>query len=114
MRLIKFILPIIILLLNSVAYGNVPIIIIRFNEPEINIKQPIGQVVRASQAVKPNVFFDIVSVTPIGQNYLHESTNTVTMVENAIRSFGVPANKIRVSQQKSPNISFKEAHIFVR
>lgn len=120
MRIIKLITLILTFFIQNIAYNNIayssnlPVMIIRFNTPEIDIKEPIRKVVMASKAVKPNVFFDIVSVSPPQQNYLHSQTNTTKMVESYVRSFGVAANKIRTSYQKSPDINFKETHIFVR
>lgn len=95
--------------------------IIRFdhNVP-VNYERSLQKMVKAAIHVKPETFFDIVSVVPhttnASQNISSDNWaqgNTTTVIEQ-LKASGVHSDNIRVTYQPSNNSIRNEVHIFVR
>lgn len=106
---------------SSAAMPNKAAMVIRFDhKAPVNYERSLQKIIQAATRVKPETFFDIVSVVPrTGKtsndqsynNWAHNNTNTLI---DKIKAYGINKDNIRVTYQPSGNTSLNEVHIFVR
>ena len=124
MKILKTILVIFMMVCSNSAYSSEkPIMIVRFNKDRVDFTSALSSVVEMAVQKKTNVFFDIVSLSPIIRKskafnrlkeFNNESKRKIGKIESQLISLGISQDKIRTSYQKSPNLKYQEVHIFVR
>lgn len=95
-----------------------PLLILRFNKPGVQYKQPLKQVVERVLEAKPDANFELLSLVPV---YIERTKNTksrqvaehnASKIAAAIESSNVEANHIRIRYQESKTVPMNEVHIF--
>ena len=95
--------------------------VIRFDRTvPVTYERSLQKVVQASKQLKPETFFDIISVVPQTGNTSADAATTNWATENAakitqqIMSYGISQDRIRVAYQPDKSTALNEVHIFVR
>jgi hypothetical protein len=110
-----------ILLVANIAFAaQKPVMVIRFNQSVVSYENHLNKITSKALEIKPDVFFDVVTVVPQTNNnrkdeeikqQAEELTKTVL---EKIAQNGVDGNNIRITYQDSPSAANNEIHIFVR
>lgn len=100
---------------NSEVVALEPVMIIRFNQPQIDFANQLAEVVQRAIQMKPNVKFDLIQyVPPHAQNETailkqHSDAVVMTMFQN-----GLNPQQLRFMQMVSADVPTDEIYIFVQ
>lgn len=100
--------------------GDRPLVVIRFDQPDVEYEQPLYTAVSRALERKPSATFTIQAVAPNAGSAADVAVNTNTSrqnAENVLRSLtnmGLPADRVSLSAVMSPDIQSNEVRIFVR
>jgi len=103
----------------GIASGR-PLVVIRFDRPNVNYEQALYQATSKALEVRPNAAFDVVGVAPSGgtpaQNALNGdiARTNADRVVRSLTSMGLPPDRISASQSNDPGIQANEVRIYVR
>lgn len=106
---------------SSAGVPSTPLMVLRFNQSHLYYEDALTKAIRASEATKQGVLYDLVSVLPDISSLSSEqqmkivsrSSNNMRNVAGLMQQLGVPAERIRISDQKSP-VKSQEIHLFVQ
>jgi len=97
-----------------------PLVVIRFDRPNVNYEQALYQAASKALEVRPNAAFDVVGVAPSGGTPAQVALNgdiARTNADRVVRSLlgmGLPADRVSTSQSTDAGIQANEVRIFVR
>ncbi len=97
-----------------------PLVIIRFDRPNVDYEQALYTAVRRALDRRPDAEFDLVAVTPSsgspGQVALHSDAakRNAQSVLRSLTSMGLPATRVTLSATTSANVQSNEVQIYVR
>jgi hypothetical protein len=94
--------------------SNDPIAIIHFKAKTDDYIPSFINIVKQAQAIKPAVFFDIVTLLPEKMQDSPDANNQSDRIKYLIQQQGIAIDRIRVSIQYSPLVSYEEVHVFAR
>jgi len=100
--------------------GERPLVVIRFDRPDIPYQQALYNAVSRALERKPNASFDLVAVSPKRGSAARAALNSTQTKRNAeavlrtLADMGLPANRVKLSAMSSPDVESNEVHIFVR
>lgn len=100
--------------------GDRPLVVIRFDQPNVEYEQPLYTAVSRALERKPSATFTIQAVAPNAGSAAQVAVNTNTSrqnAENVLRSLtnmGLPADRVSLAATMSPDIQSNEVRIFVR
>jgi hypothetical protein len=95
------------------AAEEVPLIVIRFNQPKVPFDKHLPMLVERARTVKPNVSFYLVNYVPPNAPQMDERPKEVTDVGNALVRLGVPKENIRYDRIYA-NVRTSEVHVFLQ
>ena len=102
------------------AVGERPLVVIRFDRPNIQYQQPLYNAVSRALERKPDASFDLVAVSPKRGSPAQaalSSTQSKRNAESVLRSLadmGLPANRVKLSSRSSQDVEANEVRIYVR
>ena len=98
-----------------VASGK-PLFTVKFNRDNVNYEDGLEQVVSSAMDRKPNVFFDVVAISPMNGSTASKNMaqKKATAIFQDMINMGVSAEKISISSRSSAEASSAEVQIFVR
>jgi len=97
-----------------------PLVVIRFDRPNVNYEQALYQATRKALEVRPNAAFDVVGVAPSSGTAAQVALNgdiARTNADRVVRSLlgmGLPADRVSSGQSNDPGIQSGEVRIYVR
>jgi hypothetical protein len=97
-----------------------PLVVIRFNQPNVDYEQALFTVVSRALERRPNAAFDLVAVAPSVGSAAQVSLATGKSRRNAegvlrsLTNMGLPADRITLSATNSPSAQVNEVHVYVR
>jgi len=97
-----------------------PLVVIRFDRPNVNYEQALYQAASKALEVRPNAAFDVVGVSPSGGTPAQTALNgdiARTNADRVVRSLlgmGLPADRVNAGQSNDPSIQASEVRIYVR
>ena len=97
-----------------------PLVVIRFNQKDVNYEQPLYNAVSRALDRRPKAAFDVVAVAPQSDQQAQSSLNRAKVrryAERVLRSLnemGLPPNRVRLSATTSPNVDSNQVQIYVR
>ena len=97
-----------------------PLVVIRFNQPNVDYEQALFTVVSRALERRPNAAFDLVAVAPSVGSAAQVSLATGKSRRNAegvlrsLTNMGLPADRITLSATSSPSAQVNEVHVYVR
>lgn len=100
--------------------GRQPLVIIRFDRADVPYQQALYNAVSRALERRPDARFDLVSVA-VAQGSptqsalaVNQSRRNAERVLRSLSDMGLPAARVTVSSQTSPQIAANEVHIYVR
>lgn len=97
----------------TAADQTVPIIVIRFNQPQVAFEKHLPVLVQKARAVEPNVAFYLVNYVPPNAPPMDAMPQEVSDVGNALIRLGVPPDHITYDRIYA-NVRTSEVHVFLR
>ncbi|MFA7431857.1 MAG: hypothetical protein WCZ23_17000 [Rhodospirillaceae bacterium] len=100
--------------------GQRPLVIIRFDRPNVSYEQALYQAVSRAIERRPNATFDLVAVSAAGGNVgeralgVTASRRNAEQVMRSLTEMGLPGDRIRMSGMASPTATSNEVHLYVR
>lgn len=100
--------------------GERPLVIIKFDRPNVNYQSALYTAVGRALERKPNATFDLVAVSPSSGSAAQEALNSSAAKRNAegvlrtLTDMGVPASRVQLLQETAEDADNNEVHIFVR
>ena len=100
--------------------GARPLVILRFNQPNVRYERPLASAVTRAMQAKPDVRFTLVSFVPVyGDEAVQaqladRSAGLVAEVRRQMEAVGVASGNIEVAQQRSNALTHSEIHILAR
>ena len=97
-----------------------PLVVIRFNQPNVEYEQALFTVVSRALERRPNAAFDLVAVAPSIGSAAQVSLATSKSRRNAedvlrsLTNMGLPADRITLSATSSASAQVNEVHVYVR
>ncbi|MEO5372824.1 MAG: hypothetical protein H7840_00945 [Alphaproteobacteria bacterium] len=97
-----------------------PLVVIRFDRPNVAYEQALYQAVGKALERKPGATFDLVAVTPstsgAGQASItaNAARRNAEAVLRSLNNMGLPADRVRMSAMNSTSATSSEVHIYVR
>jgi hypothetical protein len=97
-----------------------PLVVIRFDQPNVDYEQPLYTAVSRALERKPDATFTIQAVAPNAGTPADVAVNTNASRQNAenvlrsLTSMGLPADRVSLSATMSPDVQASEVRIFVR
>ncbi len=95
------------------AQQEVPIIVIRFNQPQVNFQTHLATLVEKARTVKPDVNFYLVNYVPPDAPIIDNMPQEVSSVGNSLIRLGVPKDNITYDRVYA-NVRTSEVHVFLR
>ncbi len=105
---------------RSSATDDRPLVVIRFDQPDIAYEQPLYTAVSRALERKPGATFTIMAVAPNAGTPAQVAVNTNASRQNAenvlraLTNMGLPADRVSLSATMSPDIQSNEVRVFVR
>jgi hypothetical protein len=103
---------------SSVAARGRPLVVIRFDRPNVDYQQTLYSVVNRALQREPNATFDLVAVTPqrnAGQAAAAtQSRRNAEAVLRSLTGMGLPADRINLSSRTSSDARTNEVQVYVR
>ncbi|MGD9639224.1 MAG: hypothetical protein AB7U85_09235 [Alphaproteobacteria bacterium] len=93
-----------------------PLMVIRFHRPNVAYEQPLYQTVKQTLERYPNASFDLVAVSPFGQQSISGAAarRYAESVLRSLTTMGLPANNVRLSAMESSDAQTSEVHLYLR
>lgn len=102
------------------AQSAVPLVIVRFNQPQVYYEQQLYSALSKAVAVKPDLLLDVVAYSPltgkadVDAAWAAQTAQHAQAVVASLVQMGVPQSRIAVTSQSQPGIRFDETHLYVR
>jgi hypothetical protein len=97
-----------------------PLVVIRFDQPDVPYEQPLYTAVSRALERKPSATFTILAVAPNAGTPGQVAVNTNASRQNAenvlraLTNMGLPADRVSLSATMSPDVQSNEVRVFVR
>lgn len=97
-----------------------PLVVIRFDQPNVNYEPALFSAVSAALERKPNAGFDLVAVAPgsgpAGEVNLaaQQARKNAEKVLRSLTDMGLPADRVSLSSVTNPPATVGEVHVYVR
>ena len=104
----------------KVNISGLPLVVIRFDDPDINYEKTLFDAIGITVDKKPDASFGLVAVAPIGKNEAETRINSSKVKKYAERvlrslvSFGLPSKKVALTAKTSGDVVVPEVHIYVQ
>ena len=104
----------------QVNITGLPLVVIRFDDPDINYEKTLFDAIGTTVDKKPGANFGLVAVAPIGKNEGETRINSSKVKKYAERvlrslvSFGLPSKKVALTAKTSGDVVVPEVHIYVQ
>lgn len=104
----------------SLVGRTAPLVVIRFDQPQVQYEQALFSAVNRALERRPNAGFDLVGVAPAGGTPAQvalASGRTQRHAEQVLRSLmsmGLPAERVSLSSTTAPAAQVDEVHVYVR
>ena len=104
---------------SGIASGR-PLVVIRFDKPNVDYQQALYQAVSQALARRPNAAFDLVAVAPNSGGAAQTALNSnmvrrdADQVLRSLISMGLSPDRVSLSSATSPAAQVNEVHLYVR
>lgn len=97
---------------GSAAYQTTPLLIIRFNQRQVNVEKALYTAVSAAADAKAGVRFRVVNHVPAGGE--ERAERNLSRVLSVMQEMGVPQKRITVERQEDGAVESDEVHVFAQ
>jgi hypothetical protein len=104
---------------NAQAQSDIPLLVLRYNQPRIYYDKQLYSAVSKAVAIKPDVSFSIVSFVPVnGSEDRQErmamiATQQTNQLMTAMKNMGIPQSRINVSRETVTDAKYHEIYMYV-
>ncbi len=97
-----------------------PLVIIRFDRPDVQYQQPLYSAVSKALERRPAASFDLIAITPNRGSPSQVASASTASKKNAQRvlksllAMGLPANRINLNSATADSATGNEVHIYIR
>ena len=103
---------------HAEGYGAAkPLVVIRFNQPQVYYEQSLYQAVSKAVAVRSDLMFDVVSAAPGGTandaGWVQTASAHTQMVVASMENMGIPQGRMSITGQREAGLHYDEVRIFV-
>jgi len=97
-----------------------PLVVIRFDRPNVNYEQALYQATSKALEIRPNAAFDVVGVAPASGTAAQVALNgdiartNADRVVRSLMSMGLPPDRVSSGQSNDAGIQSNEVRIYVR
>jgi len=104
----------------TAAVDDRPLVVIRFDQPDVAYEQPLYTAVSRALERKPTATFTIQAVAPNAGSPSQVAVNTNASRQNAenvlraLTNMGLPADRVSLSATMSPDVQSNEVRVYVR
>jgi hypothetical protein len=97
-----------------------PLVVIRFDRPNVNYEQALYQATAKALELRPNAAFDVVGVAPAMGQPAQVALNSdiartnANKVSRSLLNMGLPPDRVGIAQVNDPNAQVNEVHVYVR
>lgn len=101
----------------SASAGGRPLVTIRFDRPDVSYDQALYQAVSRALERRPDAMFELVAVTPAGQNSAQGTAAAKRHAEAVLRSLanmGLPTSRVQLAAMGSAAARTNEVHLYIR
>jgi len=105
---------------SGIAGERKPLVIIRFDRPNVNYEQALYTAVHQALDKYPNAKFDLVAVSNLEGNAAQlalaseEARKNAEMVLRSLQNMGLPVERVRLSAASSKNVLNSEVHLYLQ
>jgi hypothetical protein len=105
---------------TQVAYGGTPLVVIRFDKPNVDYQQILYAALNQALEARPGAGFSVVAVSPTRGTVVAvklAQTSAKRHAQEVMRSItdmGVPASRLAVASSTDPSATSSEVRVFVR
>jgi hypothetical protein len=96
------------------ALPPLPLVVIRFDQPDLNFRTALAEAVQAAQFRKPDVAFDVITPVPLGGAPTDQGRADAQLVANALAAEGVLPDRVHVGLRGDPGNPAREIRVYVR
>lgn len=102
------------------AHAEKPLMVVRFNQPNISYGDHLYRAVSRAVEAKPSVMFEVVSVVPqtadadTNADWKKVADAHAAKFQSVLQSMGVPASRISYAQRPQSGLRFDEVQLYVR
>jgi hypothetical protein len=106
--------------LAEAALPPLPLVTIRFDQPEADYTPVLAQAAEEALARKPTALFDVVTPVPSGASqedqdaFVRRGADDARAVADALATAGVPPKQLRLSLRGDPGNPAREVRVYVR
>ncbi len=106
--------------LTAAGFGRRPLVVIRFDRPNVAYEQALYTAVSRALERRPQAVFDLVAVSPTRGSVTQSALNTTSSKRNAesvlrsLTEMGLPPGRVKLSAMSSATAQANEVHIYVR
>jgi hypothetical protein len=103
----------------ATAQSDVPLMIVRYNQPRIYYDKQLYNVAQKAINIKPEVIFSVVSFVPKAGEYgdqdtIDEAAEKQTAIFVAkLKQMGIPLKQINISKEYAPDARHHEIYLYV-
>lgn len=104
----------------SAAGGRRPLVVIRFDRPNVSYQQALYTAVNRALQRRPQAGFDLVAVAPMQGSpagatvAMSKAKHNAEAVLRSLSEMGLPLDRVRLSATQSPEAQSSEVHLYVR
>jgi uncharacterized SAM-binding protein YcdF (DUF218 family) len=97
-----------------------PLVTIRFEQPDFDWRTPLAEAVLAAQSRKPEVVFDVVTPIPVSaptpaqDQAATQGDADARMVADALQYDGIPAERVHLGYRGDPGQPPREVRVYAR
>jgi hypothetical protein len=102
-------------LASAHAQSEVPLLVLRYNQPRIYYDKQLYTAVSKAVAIKPEVRFSVVSFVPEqgGEEMEKTATAQTNALIGSLHQMGIPQNRISVSREIVNDAPYHEIYLYV-
>lgn len=106
--------------LAGAALPALPLVTVRFDQPEIDVTPVLAEAAEAALARKADAVFDVVSAVPVAapraeqEAFVRRGADDVRAVAEALATAGVPPGQLRLGLRGDAGQPVREVRVYVR
>ena len=100
--------------------GDRPLVLIRFDDPNVEYRQQLYQAISAALSQRPNALFDVIAISPSAGDpatvslSANQARGYAESVATTLLSMGLPDPRISVGSAQAFDAAGPEVRVFVR
>lgn len=104
---------------HVMAQSDVPLMVLRYNQPRIYYDKQLYNIIKKAVAIKPNLILSLVSFVPKARSESSQEGIDASAAKHLsqlvvdLRAMGIPQKSINITKDSAPDAQFHEIYIYV-